>query len=101
MHTQKFIEEMKQILLRRKQELETELDGLHSHTEIGDEMDENATEVYVDEANQDMIARIKLDLEKIETALTHIELGTYGLDAEGNEISEERLRVLPWADTNA
>jgi RNA polymerase-binding transcription factor DksA len=37
-------------------------------------------------------------LEKIENALKKIETGTYGTDSEGKQISEERLRVLPWAD---
>ena len=40
----------------------------------------------------------KSDLEKIDKALAKIDAGTYGTDDSGVEISEERLRVIPWAD---
>ncbi len=93
-----FITEMQQKLEQRKRELQEELAGLQPHTELGSDYDENAQEVEVDEVNQDLIARITSDLQKIDTALGRIESGTYGLDAEGKEISEERLRALPWAD---
>jgi RNA polymerase-binding transcription factor DksA len=42
--------------------------------------------------------RIKSDLAKIEKAFQKIEDGTYGFDEAGKQISEERLKVLPWAD---
>jgi RNA polymerase-binding transcription factor DksA len=41
---------------------------------------------------------MKSDLEKVSKALGKIEAGTYGTDDEGKEISEERLRAMPWAD---
>lgn len=93
-----FIEEMKQKLEQEKSRLEQELRGLTAHTEMGDDYDENAIEVEVDEVNQDLIARLKSDLEKIDQALEKITAGTYGVDSEGQEISEARLRALPWAD---
>ncbi len=93
-----FIAEMKAKLLAEKQRLEDDLSGLSEHTEMGDDEDENADEVNVDEVNQDAIAAIKADLEKIGKALEKIEQGTYGTDDDGQSISEERLRVLPWAD---
>jgi RNA polymerase-binding transcription factor DksA len=34
----------------------------------------------------------------VNKALNKIAAGTYGIDDEGNEIPEERLRALPWAD---
>ena len=98
MHTQSFIDEMKQKLLAAKAQMETELAGLSAHTEMGDDVDSNADEVNVDEVSQDVIAKLQLDLEKINAALKKIEDGTYGTDDEGKEISEARLRVLPWAD---
>ncbi len=98
MHSQQFIDEMKTRLLEAKAKLQEDLKGLAPHTEIGDGQDENAEEIEVDEVNQDLIARIKTDLEKIDAALVKIENGTYGVDDEGKEISKERLRVLPWAD---
>ncbi len=94
-----FIDEMKQALLQQKAKLEQDLAGLQMHTEFGDDMDENAEEIAVDEVNQDLIARIKRDLEKIDKALNKIKQGTYGYDDNGKMIGEARLRAMPWADT--
>ena len=98
MLSQSFVDEMKQKLEEQKQKLLADLKGLRPHTEMGDDYDENASELEVDEVNQDLIARMQGDLEKIDKALAKIEAGTYGTDDEGNEISEARLRALPWAD---
>lgn len=95
---QLFIEEMKQKLLAAKQKLEGDLVGLTPHEELGGDIDSNVQEVEDDEVSQDMIARIKTDLEKIDKALAKIENGSYGTDDEGKLISEERLKVIPWAD---
>jgi RNA polymerase-binding transcription factor DksA len=94
-----FIEEMKQKLLEQKTKLQNDLSGLSSHTEVGEDYDENATELQIDEVNQDVIAQMKSDIEKIDAALKRIEAGTYGTANDGQEISEQRLRALPWADT--
>ena len=93
-----FIEEMKQRLLDQKQKLEQDLQGLSAHTEMGDDEDENAEEVNVDEASRDVMALMTADIAKIEKALSKIADGSYGTDNEGKEISEARLRALPWAD---
>ncbi len=93
-----FIEEMKKALLEKQQALQEELSGIASHTEEGDDLDASAQEVAEDEVNQDVIATIKSDLDKIAKALEKIQAGTYGVDEEGKAISEERLRALPWAD---
>ncbi|MCL5775246.1 MAG: hypothetical protein M1333_03485 [Patescibacteria group bacterium] len=98
MLSQEFVSEMKQKLVESKEKLEQDLAGLSPHTEIGSNPDESAEEVELDEVNRDMIARINLDLAKINKALEKIEAGTYGVDDAGNQISEARLRVLPWAD---
>jgi RNA polymerase-binding transcription factor DksA len=98
MLSKNFVEEMEKQLLEAKQKLQTELAGLKPHEELGDDLDSNAQEVEDDEVSQDMIARLNLDLEKINIALAKIKAGTYGVDDEGNEISESRLRVIPWAD---
>lgn len=98
MLSQEFIEEMKQALEAKKAELAQELSGLKSHTELGQDYEENAQEVQLDEISQDVMAVITSDLAKIETALKKIEDGTYGTDQLGKEISEARLRVIPWAD---
>lgn len=98
MLSSKFIEEMKQKLSAQKQKLEEDLAGLSPHTEMGEQMDENAEEVNVDEVSQDLIVTMKSDLDKINKALAKIDAGTYGTDDEGREISEARLRAMPWAD---
>lgn len=86
------------MLFEKKQQLEEELKGLQKHTELGDDIDSQVEEVEADEVSQDVIAAIKSDLQKIETALAKIEAGTYGTDDSGREISEARLSAIPWAD---
>lgn len=98
MLSQDFIEEMKSKLLAEQETLLNDLKGMPQHSEVGSDLDENATEVQLDDVNRDMSERINSDLEKIKIALQKIEDGTYGVDDEGNEISEDRLRVIPWAD---
>ncbi len=98
MLSQEFIEEMKAKLLEEKERLTLDVSEMPEHTRVGDEEDENATEEQIDEVNSDLRVRMQSDLAKIEKALSKIDAGTYGTDDEGNEISEDRLRVLPWAD---
>ncbi len=98
MFSQAFIDEMKKKLLEEKKKLEEDLKGLAPHTEIGNDPGENAEEVELDELNQDLIARMKGDLEKVNKALAKIEKGVYGTDDEGKLISEQRLKAMPWAD---
>src|SRR5689334_5083299 len=98
MLSSEFIQEMKLQLEEHRAKLQNDLAGLTPHTEVGDDYDENAIELEVDEVNQDLIARIQGDLAKIDKALAKIADGTYGTDDEGQEISEQRLRALPWAD---
>ncbi|HEX8932408.1 MAG TPA: TraR/DksA C4-type zinc finger protein [Patescibacteria group bacterium] len=100
MYSQQFLERMKDKLNEERERLNEELEALNAHTEMGDDMDDNAQEVSVDEANQDIIAQLKADMEKIDESLAKIENGTYGVCTVGGEqISEERLEVIPWAET--
>lgn len=99
MYTPEFIEEMKTKLTAEREKLEKELAAYSEHTEVGTEMDENATEIQIDEVSQNMRERVQVDLEKIEKAMQKIEDGTYGTADDGSEISEDRLRAIPWADT--
>ncbi len=99
MYTPEFIEEMKTRLTEERDGLEKELASFSAHTEVGTEMDENATEIQIDEVSQNMRERIQTDLEKIEKALQKIDEGTYGTADDGQEIPEDRLRAMPWADT--
>ena len=98
MLTQTFIGEMKQRLEEEKSRLTNELQNTPMHTELGQEEDDQSNELQIDEVNQDVLARVRSDLEKIEIALVKIANGSYGTDTEGREIREDRLRALPWAD---
>jgi len=98
MLSQEFIDEMQDELLANKSRLEQELAGLPERVVMGDDLEANQDEVGPDEANLDARAIIEADLQKISVALAKVEAGTYGTDEDGNEISEARLRVLPWAD---
>lgn len=98
MLSKEFIEEMRTKLLEEKSHLEAELGGIHEHTEVGDDLDENATELQMDEVSQNLSESVNSDLQKINVALQKIDQGTYGTDDEGNEIGEDRLRAIPWAD---
>ena len=79
MLSQSFLEEMKQVLLSKKQKLEEDLEGLSKHTELGSDIDSQVQEVEDDEVNQDLIVTIQSDLEKINKALNKIENRTYGI----------------------
>lgn len=100
MPSQEFIQRMQERLLEEKERINEELSQLSEHTELGSDVDSNMEEVNVDEVNQDIIAQLKADLVLIEKALRKIDEGTYGKTDSGEEISEARLEVLPWADTN-
>lgn len=99
-YAQEFIEEMKHRLLEAQTRLQVELAGLKPHTELGSGEEDNAAEIALDEVNQDVRVRIERDLQKIESALKKIAQGTYGVDANGKPIAENRLRAMPWADTS-
>ncbi len=99
MLNQAFIEEMKQKLIAAKAQFTEEMAGLPVHTEMGDDRESNADDLNPDEVNFDLRDRLQADIAKIDKALAKIEQGTYGTDDEGKEISQERLEILPWADT--
>ncbi len=98
MPSQEFIDEMREKLLSEKERLSAELSESPEHTELGSDYDDQAQEVELDDVSAGLHKRVESDLEKIEKALAKIEAGTYGTDDDGNEISEERLRAIPWAD---
>lgn len=67
--------------------------------EVGREEGENASEVENYATNLAVTQDLEEKLKKIEEALKRIEDGTYGKCKMGDEIEEDRLRVLPEADT--
>lgn len=102
MLSKEFVDRMKDQLLDEKEKLNQELSETSEHTEMGDDPNDNALEINVDEVNQDIIAQLKSDIKKIDDALARIEAGTYGIcSVGGEEISEARLEAIPWADSCA
>ncbi len=99
MHSQDFTQKMKERLEEEKSRIQEELKDLPEHTELGDDIDAGATEYQVDEVNSDIRAQFENDIELIDKAIESIAGGTYGVCSVGGEdISEARLEVLPWAD---
>jgi RNA polymerase-binding protein DksA len=100
MHSKEFIEKMKEQLLEEKEKLDEELKETLEHTEMGEDEDSTEAEAETDEVNHDIIAQLKDDLKKIDAALQRIEKNNYGIcSVGGEEISEARLQVIPWAET--
>lgn len=109
------IEELKTMLLQEKQELEENLGKIAKPVEgtkgdyettfdqLGNDPDENATEVSEYSDNLAVETTLEKRLQDINEALQRIEDGTYGTcsNCEGGEqeISIERLRANPAAKT--
>ena len=87
-------------LLARKAELEKRLDGIEADLDEtpSPDWEERATEREGDEVLEELGAAGAAELRMIAAALDRIEAGTYGdCVACGEEISAERLEVLPHA----
>lgn len=65
--------------------------------EVGREEGENASEVEQFTNDLGVINALEEKLKKVEAALKRIEEGKYGLNEDGSEIDEDRLRALPEA----
>ncbi len=56
------------------------------------------TETFTMERDQSLLEQIRSDLDDVDSALTRLEQGTYGLcEACGGPIGEERLEAVPSA----
>jgi DnaK suppressor protein len=108
--SREFIKEMEERLRAEKERLEGELSRLGNRvgeteyetrfTAIGEDPDENASEVeqYVDDRAVE--STLESQLRDTEDALSRIAEGTYGIsETDGAPISEERLRAYPAART--
>ncbi len=99
MHTQEFIEEMKQRLLEEKRGLAGEVKETDGFPDYGRSEEENATEVADFQARSASNSAASERLEEINAALERIQQGTYGVTEDGTVIPEERLRANPAATT--
>lgn len=108
----KVIEELKALLLKEKEDLESNLSRIArpvdkkggdyetKFEEIGTDKDDNATEVDQYTGNISVETSLEKQLQDILSALERIEKGTYGICENcGKEIDIERLRVNPSAKT--
>ena len=101
-YSKAFLKEMKQMLLKMRQELLEDVtraakeESNHLRFDVGD---------FYDHASEDRQRELALTLSNrerdklmlIEQALKRVEEGTYGIcEVTGEKIGEERLRVLPF-----
>jgi RNA polymerase-binding transcription factor DksA len=110
---QQLLEENKQKLLAEKEKIrgillkQGKLDGpgefpgeyKPSFPEVGSDEGDNAFEVEQYATSLAVTQDLEVKLNKIEAALNKIEEGTYGKCKMGDDIEEERLKVVPEADT--
>ena len=103
-------EELKNKLLEEKNKIESQLTRFAKPTEIegnyetkfeniGEDTDENASEVEEYADNLALENTLEKELKKINNALEKIANGTYGICKNcGQEIEIERLRAYPAAE---
>ncbi len=108
--TQKFIDQRKKDLLKKREELEKDLksfadksdrdDWETKYPQMADDEEESVDEVEEYENLLPIEKSLEEELKDIDNALEKIEKGEYGkCDICGKEISEERLIILPQAKT--
>ncbi|NTW89416.1 MAG: hypothetical protein HGB37_00695 [Candidatus Moranbacteria bacterium] len=104
-----FLEEMKEALLLEKSRMEAELGRFADRTDIpgdyetrfediGNDRDDNATEVEQYADNIALEENLEGQLSEVNEAISRIDAGTYGVCVScGADIEEGRLRAYPAA----
>lgn len=105
-----FIEDRKNDLQERKENLKKQLAGFAKKskvnddnyktewTEFGDKEDDNVSEVENFERNLNLEETLEISIDKINKALKKIKDGNYGICEKcGKPIEEGRLKVFPSA----
>src|SRR5262245_26568838 len=91
-------------LLARERERIVRALVARGHADVGeladqDEPADQATELYQDEFDEGLAARLRDELEAVERAEARLAAGTYGLSVESGEpIPDERLEAFPTAE---
>lgn len=101
------LEQLKKMLLEKKQKLLALQSTINSDSPVNDldRLDDNAaSDADAAEENRMITTEVMTEetkgmMEKIESALKRIEAGTYGLTHDGKQIPVERLMVDPTATT--
>ena len=99
MHTQDFINEMKERLESEKALMLGELSEDSNFPDYGRNDEDNATEVENYQSMSAVTLAAKERLDEVEDALARISAGTYGVTESGEMIPENRLRANPAATT--
>lgn len=96
------------LLARERARVENSLDSLRSETAengtVGGEMEpeDRAASLTQFETDSALSERLRRELELITAAEERLRNGTYGLSVvSGEEIPDDRLEALPWADRKA
>jgi RNA polymerase-binding protein DksA len=107
--TEKEAKKFEEMLIEQKKKLEEDLSRIAKPTsdkgdyetkyeDIGDDMDENASEVEEYVGNIALESNLEEQLKGVNSALEKIKEGTYGICEEcGMEIAKERLEANPAA----
>ncbi|MEM1502461.1 TraR/DksA C4-type zinc finger protein [Domibacillus sp. 8LH] len=102
MLTQEQLNELKQELLRQKEQLTGRLEQDNDNEDVGELSSydnhpaDTGTELYVRERDMAIDDHSRDELDKVEAALAAMEGGTYGICKEsGEEIPFERLQAVP------
>ena len=99
MHTQDFINEMKERLTQERRTLSGEAVESSGFPDYGRSEEENATEVADYEALKATNTAVTERLAEIDAALLKIKNKSYGVTEDGVMIPEGRLRANPAATT--
>jgi DnaK suppressor protein len=93
--------QIREILLRKKQELTARLERIHANVRRGYHADskERAKELEDNEVVDALGNEARAELGKITAALQRLDAGEYGICVEcGTPIKAGRLEVYPYAD---
>lgn len=96
-HLKSFINEMKSILEAEEKHLTRELSQTADFPEYGRNDEDNATEIADFAAATSTTNTLKQRLNEVQSALSRITAGNYGITEDGRLIPEARLRANPAA----
>jgi len=99
--TNEQLKEFEEILLKRKEKVEKELENLREEVEsliaddAIDDMEDMVALENMDKDDQALIKRLEEELKEINKALIKIKNGTYGKCEDGTDIPLEKLYADP------
>lgn len=97
------LDKAKQNLLQLKDEYETRIDKIENHIQnpqddLNEHWEDQAISYRQNDMRKNLMGEAHQSLIYVESALSHIENGTYGeCEVCGEQIEEQRLEALPYA----